>query len=67
MINLERMRPHPFGYRQTVGSIQTDEFRFSNGAPPGHRYKLLVGLVALRPIALISSKDENAQLNAGPV
>ena len=32
----------------------------------GAAYKLLVGLVAPRPIALITSMDENGQLNAAP-
>jgi hypothetical protein len=31
-----------------------------------HAYKLLVGLVAPRPISLISSMDENGNLNAAP-
>ena len=34
--------------------------------PPADAYKLLVGLVAPRPIALITSMDENGQLNAAP-
>ena len=34
--------------------------------PHSHAYKLLVGLVAPRPIALITSMDENGQLNAAP-
>jgi len=34
--------------------------------PHSHAYKLLVGLVAPRPIALITSTDENGQLNAAP-
>lgn len=34
--------------------------------PASHAYKLLVGLVAPRPIALITSMDENGQLNAAP-
>ena len=34
--------------------------------PVGHAYKLLVGLVAPRPIALITSVDENGLLNAAP-
>jgi len=34
--------------------------------PAGQAYKLLVGLVAPRPIALITSMDENGQLNAAP-
>jgi len=34
--------------------------------PAGHAYKLLVGLVAPRPIALITSMDENGKLNAAP-
>jgi flavin reductase (DIM6/NTAB) family NADH-FMN oxidoreductase RutF len=33
---------------------------------PGDAYKLLVGLVAPRPIALITSMDENGMLNAAP-
>lgn len=34
--------------------------------PTSHIYKLLVGLVAPRPIALITSMDENGRLNAAP-
>ncbi len=34
--------------------------------PTSHNYKLLVGLVAPRPIALITSMDENGHLNAAP-
>jgi len=34
--------------------------------PPSLAYKLLVGLVAPRPIALITSMNENGQLNAAP-
>jgi flavin reductase (DIM6/NTAB) family NADH-FMN oxidoreductase RutF len=34
--------------------------------PTSHAYKLLVGLVAPRPIALITSMDENGRLNAAP-
>ena len=34
--------------------------------PAGQAYKLLVGLVAPRPIALITSMDEHGQLNAAP-
>jgi flavin reductase (DIM6/NTAB) family NADH-FMN oxidoreductase RutF len=34
--------------------------------PASHIYKLLVGLVAPRPIALITSMDENGRLNAAP-
>jgi flavin reductase (DIM6/NTAB) family NADH-FMN oxidoreductase RutF len=34
--------------------------------PRSHTYKLLVGLVAPRPIALITSMDENGRLNAAP-
>jgi flavin reductase (DIM6/NTAB) family NADH-FMN oxidoreductase RutF len=34
--------------------------------PATHAYKLLVGLVAPRPIALITSMDENGTLNAAP-
>jgi hypothetical protein len=33
--------------------------------PAGQAYRLLVGLVAPRPIALITSMDENGQLNVG--
>lgn len=35
-------------------------------APASHAYKLLVGLVAPRPIALITSMDESGRLNAAP-
>lgn len=35
-------------------------------APSSHAYKLLVGLVAPRPIALITSMDESGRLNAAP-
>jgi len=35
-------------------------------APRGQAYKLLVGLVAPRPIALITTMDELGQLNAAP-
>lgn len=35
-------------------------------APGGVAYKLLVGLVAPRPIALITSMDEHGNLNAAP-
>jgi flavin reductase (DIM6/NTAB) family NADH-FMN oxidoreductase RutF len=35
-------------------------------APRGTSYKLLVGLVAPRPIALITSMDEGGRLNAAP-
>lgn len=35
-------------------------------SPASHAYKLLVGLVAPRPIALITSLDENGILNAAP-
>jgi flavin reductase (DIM6/NTAB) family NADH-FMN oxidoreductase RutF len=35
-------------------------------APRGHAYKLLVGLVAPRPIALITSMNEEGRLNAAP-
>ena len=35
-------------------------------APRSHAYKLLVGLVAPRPIALITSMDEEGRLNAAP-
>src|ERR1017187_5298463 len=34
--------------------------------PAGQAYKLLVGLVAPRPIALITSMDEDGKLNAAP-
>lgn len=34
--------------------------------PTSHIYKLLVGLVAPRPIALITSMDESGNLNAAP-
>jgi flavin reductase (DIM6/NTAB) family NADH-FMN oxidoreductase RutF len=34
--------------------------------PTNHAYKLLVGLVAPRPIALITSLDEDGRLNAAP-
>jgi flavin reductase (DIM6/NTAB) family NADH-FMN oxidoreductase RutF len=34
--------------------------------PASYVYKLLVGLVAPRPIALITSMDENGRLNAAP-
>ena len=34
--------------------------------PASHTYKLLVGLVAPRPIALITSLDEEGRLNAAP-
>jgi flavin reductase (DIM6/NTAB) family NADH-FMN oxidoreductase RutF len=34
--------------------------------PRSHAYKLLVGLVAPRPIALITSMDEEGRLNAAP-
>jgi flavin reductase (DIM6/NTAB) family NADH-FMN oxidoreductase RutF len=34
--------------------------------PHSHAYKLLVGLVAPRPIALITSMDEHGRLNAAP-
>jgi flavin reductase (DIM6/NTAB) family NADH-FMN oxidoreductase RutF len=34
--------------------------------PTSHIYKLLVGLVAPRPIALITSMDEHGRLNAAP-
>ncbi len=34
--------------------------------PAGNAYKLLVGLVAPRPIALITSMDEHGELNAAP-
>jgi hypothetical protein len=40
-------------------------FDLENG-PPGQAYKLLVGLVAPRPIALITSIDEDGRLNAAP-
>ncbi len=35
-------------------------------APRGQAYKLLVGLVAPRPIALVTSMDESGRLNAAP-
>ena len=35
-------------------------------SPRSHAYKLLVGLVAPRPIALITSMDEDGNLNAAP-
>ena len=35
-------------------------------SPSSHAYKLLVGLVAPRPIALITSMDEHGMLNAAP-
>jgi flavin reductase (DIM6/NTAB) family NADH-FMN oxidoreductase RutF len=35
-------------------------------SPRSHAYKLLVGLVAPRPIALITSMDEEGRLNAAP-
>jgi len=35
-------------------------------APRSYAYKLLVGLVAPRPIALITSMDEEGRLNAAP-
>lgn len=35
-------------------------------SPASHAYKLLVGLVAPRPIALITSIDESGRLNAAP-
>jgi len=35
-------------------------------APAGVAYKLLIGLVAPRPIALITSMDEQGRLNAAP-
>jgi flavin reductase (DIM6/NTAB) family NADH-FMN oxidoreductase RutF len=34
--------------------------------PPSHAYKLMVGLIAPRPIALITTKDEEGRLNAAP-
>lgn len=34
--------------------------------PHSHAYKLLVGLVAPRPIALITTEDEQGRLNAAP-
>src|SRR5271166_3164727 len=40
-------------------------FDVENG-PAGNAYKLLVGLVAPRPIALITTLDEHGQLNAAP-
>ncbi|KAA6460254.1 flavin reductase family protein [Acidobacteria bacterium AB60] len=41
------------------------EFDLENAAA-GVAYKLLIGLVAPRPIALITSMDEHGQLNAAP-
>ena len=35
-------------------------------SPRSHAYKLLVGLVAPRPIALVTSMDEDGKLNAAP-
>ena len=35
-------------------------------SPRSHAYKLLVGLVAPRPIALVTSMDEEGKLNAAP-
>jgi flavin reductase (DIM6/NTAB) family NADH-FMN oxidoreductase RutF len=35
-------------------------------SPRSHAYKLLVGLVAPRPIALVTSMDEEGRLNAAP-
>ena len=35
-------------------------------SPRSHAYKLLVGLVAPRPIALVTSLDEEGKLNAAP-
>ena len=35
-------------------------------SPRSHAYKLLVGLVAPRPIALVTSIDEEGKLNAAP-
>ena len=35
-------------------------------APASYAYKLLIGLIAPRPIALITSMDENGYLNAAP-
>jgi flavin reductase (DIM6/NTAB) family NADH-FMN oxidoreductase RutF len=35
-------------------------------SPAGYSYKLLVGLVAPRPIALITTMDEHGRLNAAP-
>jgi flavin reductase (DIM6/NTAB) family NADH-FMN oxidoreductase RutF len=35
-------------------------------SPKGHAYKLLIGLVAPRPIALITSMNEKGRLNAAP-
>lgn len=34
--------------------------------PASHTYKLLIGLIAPRPIALITSLDEDGHLNAAP-
>jgi hypothetical protein len=33
---------------------------------PRHRYKLLCGVVVPRPIALVTTLDENAAVNAAP-
>src|SRR5579859_6066082 len=35
-------------------------------SPRNHAYKLLIGLVAPRPIALITTMDEEGRLNAAP-
>ncbi len=35
-------------------------------SPASHAYKLLVGLVAPRPIALITTMDEHGRMNAAP-
>ena len=35
-------------------------------SPHGVAYKLLIGLIAPRPIALITTLDENGRLNAAP-
>jgi flavin reductase (DIM6/NTAB) family NADH-FMN oxidoreductase RutF len=47
------------------GVQQAMNFDLERG-PAGQAYKLLVGLVAPRPIALITSMDEEGRLNAAP-
>jgi flavin reductase (DIM6/NTAB) family NADH-FMN oxidoreductase RutF len=37
-----------------------------DSTPTDHVYKLLIGLVAPRPIALVTSMNENGQMNAAP-
>jgi len=37
-----------------------------DSTPVDHVYKLLIGLVAPRPIALVTSMNENGQMNAAP-